>query len=62
MFPQEVEQHSGELLLYLLVLEVPGVLHGLAADDTSPSTGSLQLAHAAVSRHASCQTWPEDIK
>ena len=62
VLPEEVEQPPGELLLDLFVLEVSGVLYRLAADQTAPSTGSLQLAHAAVSRHASCQTWPEDIK
>ena len=60
VLPEEVQQPPGELLLDLLVLETPGVLHGFAADQTAPATGSLQLAHPAVGRHADCQTGPAE--
>ena len=58
VLPQEVQQLPGQLLLDLLVLEVPGVLHGLAADQTTSATDSLQFAHAAGGRHSHCETCP----
>ena len=62
VLPQKVEEPPGEPLLDLLVLEVPGVPHRLAADEAAPPTGSLQLAHTAGSRHSNSQTGPEDNK
>ena len=62
VLPQEVEQPPGELLLDLPVLQVPRVLHGLGADETAPPTGSLQLTHAAGTRHSHCQTSPGENK
>ena len=58
VLPQEVEQLPGELLLDLLVLEVPGVPHRLAADETAPPTGSLQLTHPTGGRHSHGRTCP----
>ena len=58
VLPQEVQQLPGELLLDLLVLEGPGVLHGLTADQTTAPTGSLELAHPTGGRHSHRQTCP----
>ena len=49
MEPQEVEEPPVEIHLDLLVLQVPGVLHRLGADQTSPATDSPELAHAKES-------------
>ena len=59
VLPEEVQQLPGELLLDLLVLQVPGVLHRLAAHQTAPPTGSLQLAHPAGGGHSHGQTCPD---
>ena len=56
VLPEEVQQLPGEFLLDLLVLQVPRVLHRLAAHQTAPPTGSLQLAHPAGGRHSHGQT------
>ena len=58
--PQEVEEPPGEIHLDLLVLQVPGVLHRLGADQTSPATDSPELAHAAGSRHPNGQIGSEE--